>query len=932
MTPLPIDALNQALAGRYRIERPIGEGGMATVYLAEDVRHHRKVAIKLLKPHLAAVIGAERFLAEIRTTANLHHPHILQLHDSGETEGSVFYVMPYVAGESLRDRLTREQRLPIDEAIRIITEVADAVQHAHDQGVIHRDIKPENILLDGQHALVSDFGIALSTAASDASRMTAAGMSLGTPAYMSPEQAVGETNLDARSDVYSMGCVLHEMLVGSPPFRESTAQAILAKVLTERPSGITAQRDRVPAHVDAAVIKSLEKHPADRFASAHEFAAALRDPTFRHGPSASRRAWMRSWRGFAAGAGLVLGIAVVAWLTRRVAAPSGEAGTPGVPSATILIGGVENRTGDTAFDAILPELLTTTLEQSHAVSVFPRANVPQVLMRMQRPPDTRIDETIGREIAEREGLSAVVQQSITKLGSSYVLVVSLVRPDGQVMTSTQETLADVSELPARLDAVGQALRRALGESSAELAKASVPLEQVTSRSLEALRFYSQGTQRLYAGDVRTGIVLVTRATEIDTTFAMAHAVLGAAYTNLQDMEAAAGHLQMAARFAERAPAAERERILGNFAMTRRDYSAACPHFEVLTAERPGDASALGSLGWCSAWKLDFATAVSATEKAYAMAPSPRLRINRAMVAFLSGDLPKALENARAVRDEVPGLLHGWYVEGKTLMAQGQFDSAHQLYQRMVTQGGDLEIEGHLGLADVARTTGRMELARTELEAAHGLAAAKGNVSVSISSAMELAELALEQGRQDRFTTAMAMRSGWPSDPWLVYRIGRAFARGGNGAEAEAAIRAIDALSIGPSPQYDALRSLLQAEIALQASRAADAVTAAQAAVRSERSVVAFETLGRASLAAKQWTVAAGAFEQVVNRPQERCDSYDAPACYRVMEATYWLGRLKDEAGDKAGAAPLLRRFVTTWAGASGQPMLEDATRRLGSSP
>jgi serine/threonine-protein kinase len=927
--PSPIEALNEVLAGRYRIERPIGEGGMATVYLAEDVRHHRKVAIKLLKPHLAAVIGAERFLAEIRTTANLHHPHILQLHDSGETDGSVYYVMPYVAGESLRDRLNREQRLPIDEAIRIITEVADAVQNAHDHGVIHRDIKPENILLDGQHALVSDFGIALSTSSSDASRMTAVGMSLGTPAYMSPEQAIGETNLDPRSDVYSMGCVLHEMLVGSPPFRESTAQAVLAKVLTQRPSGITAQRNRVPPHVDAAVLKSLEKDPADRFASAREFAAALHDTTFTHGTNAAWK-WIKSGRGVAAALILVLLLAGVAWLARRGGTP-GSTSAKG-PAANVLIGGVENRTGDTAFDAIIPELLTTTLEQSHAVTVYPRANVAQVLMRMQRPPDTRIDETIGREIAAREGLSAVVLQSITRLGSSFVLLVSVVLPDGRVMTSSQETFSDLSELPAKMDAIGQALRRALGESSAELAKASLPLEQVTSRSLEAVRFYSQGTQRMLAGDVRTGIVLVTRATEIDTTFAMAHSVLGAAYTNLQDMEAAAEHLKIAARFAARAPAAERERILGNFGMSRRDFSGACPHFEVLTAERPNDYSAWGSLGWCSAWKLDFATAVSATEKAYQMAPSPRVRVNRAMVAFLSGDLTKALENARALREEVPGLLHGWYVEGKTLMAQGEFEAARQLYERMVTQGGDLEIEGHLGLADVARTTGRMDAARTELEAAHGLAAAKGNVSVSISSAMELAELALEQGRQDRFAAAMAMRSGWPSDPWLIYRIGRASARGGKGAEAEAAIRAIDSLSIGPSPQYDALRSLLRAEIALQGSKAPEAVTAAEAAVRYEPSVVAFETLGRANVAAKRSPEAARAYEQVVKRPQERCDSYDAPACYRVMEATYWLGRLKDEAGDKAGAAPLLQRFVTTWAGASGQPMLEDATRRLGSSP
>jgi tetratricopeptide (TPR) repeat protein len=480
-----------------------------------------------------------------------------------------------------------------------------------------------------------------------------------------------------------------------------------------------------------------------------------------------------------------------------------------------------------------------------------------------------------------------------------------------------------------MDAVGRALRKAFGESSAELARASVPLAEVTSQSLDAVRFYSQGRERLLAGDVRGAIVLLTRATEVDSGFAMAHAALGSAYTNIQDMVSAAEHLRIAARFAARAPAPEREMILGNFAMTRRDFGAACPHFEALVATRPRDVAAQASLGWCSAWKLDFATAVSATERAYELQPSPRTRINRAMVAFLSGDLQKGLDNARAVREQAPGMLDAWYVEGKVLMARGEFEAARQLYQRMLSQGGDLEVEGHAGLADVARSSGRLEEARTQLEAARNMAVVRGNGSMSTIAAAELAELALELGRRDRFRAAMATLTTWPSDPWLVYRVGRAWARAGRPEDAGAAIKAIDALAIGPSRQYDALKALLRAEVALTASKAEDAVAAAEEAVRFEPSVVAYETLARADIAAKRYADAARSYEQVVSRPQERCDSYDAPACYRAGEATYWLGRLKDEAGDKAGAAPLLRRFVTAWAGASGQPMYEDATRRLG---
>ncbi|MDZ4864109.1 MAG: serine/threonine-protein kinase, partial [Gemmatimonadota bacterium] len=267
--------LTQALADRYRVERELGQGGMATVYLAQDLKHDRQVAIKVLRPELAAVIGAERFLSEIKTTANLQHPHILPLFDSGAADSFLFYVMPFIEGEALRDRLTREKQLPIADAVRIASEVASALDYAHRHNVIHRDIKPENILLHDGRALVADFGIALAASKAGGSRMTETGMSLGTPTYMSPEQAMGEREITARSDVYALGCVTYEMLIGEPPFTGPTAQSIVAKVMTADPVGLIAQRKSVPPAVEDAVLTALAKLPADRFASAAEFAAAL---------------------------------------------------------------------------------------------------------------------------------------------------------------------------------------------------------------------------------------------------------------------------------------------------------------------------------------------------------------------------------------------------------------------------------------------------------------------------------------------------------------------------------------------------------------------------------------------------------------------------------------------------------------------------------
>ena len=269
--------LTSALADRYRIERELGAGGMATVYLAEDLKHRRKVALKVLRPELAAVIGAQRFLAEITTTANLQHPHILPLHDSGTVDGTVFYVMPFVEGESLRDRIGREKQLPIADAVRIARDVADALDYAHRHGVIHRDIKPDNILLHDGRALIADFGIALAASKAGGSRMTETGMSLGTPHYMSPEQAMGEHSLDGRTDVYALGCVVHEMIAGEPPFTGPTAQAIVAKVMAGEPAPLSASRKMVPAHIEDAVLTALQKIPADRFATAGAFASALED-------------------------------------------------------------------------------------------------------------------------------------------------------------------------------------------------------------------------------------------------------------------------------------------------------------------------------------------------------------------------------------------------------------------------------------------------------------------------------------------------------------------------------------------------------------------------------------------------------------------------------------------------------------------------------
>ncbi len=272
------DRLKSALADRYAIQEEIGAGGMATVYLAEDLKHHRRVAVKVLRPELAAIIGAERFLKEIEVTANLQHPHILPLHDSGEADGLLFYVIPYVAGGSLRDKLHAEGRLSLDDALGVARSVAGALDFAHKQGVIHRDVKPENILLHEGEAVVADFGIALAVQTVGGPRMTQAGFPLGTPHYMSPEQGSGDLEIGPATDIYALGCVVYECLVGAPPFTGLTAQSIISKRFTEDPPAIAEHRPDVPDAVGQAVARALARRPQDRFATSGDFVAALTSP------------------------------------------------------------------------------------------------------------------------------------------------------------------------------------------------------------------------------------------------------------------------------------------------------------------------------------------------------------------------------------------------------------------------------------------------------------------------------------------------------------------------------------------------------------------------------------------------------------------------------------------------------------------------------
>jgi eukaryotic-like serine/threonine-protein kinase len=521
--------LNDSLADRYRIEHPLGRGGMATVFLAEDLKHHRRVAIKVLDPEVAAAVGPERFLREIATVARLTHPHILPLHDSGVAAGLLFYVMPYVEGETLRDRIAREKQLPVDDALRIAREVADALGYAHAHGLVHRDVKPGNILLESGHAVLADFGIALGASSAGGEKLTATGIAVGTPAYMSPEQAAGGGALDGRSDLYSLGCVLYEMLAGQPPFTGPTAESLTHQHLNVKPRPVTELRPAVPACVAATLQRALAKTPADRFDLATRFAEALEvrepasvsttTPTF----AIARERHRLRWGALAAAALLAL-VAVGAWL--RWGPPGG--GASPAKKNWILVAEFDGPPEDSTLAVAARSLVSAALDQSEIVATVPRDQIQVALERAGKPLTTRVNADVAHELAYRSAVRAVLEGEIQRIGAGYSVVLRAVDAESlKVIVSERGTAATEDALIPTLGRMAERLRRDLGERRNALA-ATRPMTDIATPSLDAYRLWLQGECLRQAVDWDGAISLFREALRLDPGFASAWVGIGIA--------------------------------------------------------------------------------------------------------------------------------------------------------------------------------------------------------------------------------------------------------------------------------------------------------------------------------------------------------------------------------------------------------------------
>ena len=617
--------LELALGDEFSVVRELGGGGMSRVFLATEIALGRQVVIKVLTPELAAGVNRERFRREVQLAAGLQHPMIVPLLSAGEAEGLLWYTMPFVAGESLRERIQRGVMSGRD-ALPVLADVARALGAAHRKGIVHRDIKPGNILLHEQHAVVADFGVAkaLTAAVSTSTGLTTAGLAVGTPAYMSPEQAAGDATVDSRADIYALGCVAYEMLSGKPPFTDPSAARMLVAQVSQAPVPLH-QVAPVKAGLAAVVMRCLEKDPDLRWPTADSLADAFEQQRFASDPTplppepvmlprvatpsaapvvpsgatpASRK------RVLGGGAALAVAIAVA------IAITSGGDGPKSLDAfaapQTVIVADVENRTADSTLGDLLSEALRTELQQSRLVTVMTPGATVAALQRMQKPAESRLSATLAREIAVREGVPVVVSGRIQKVGNTYLLRAALLSPsDGAEESPVQETAASDDELIAAIGRLARRTREKLGESNTALT-ALPPMERVTTTSLDALRKYTEalrvGDGLHQDGNAEREIVLLEEAVRLDSTFAMAWRRLGVRllagkyeYPGARTGRATAA-LTRAYELRDRLSPVERGLTeAAYFTEVKRDGARAMAAYQAILIEQPANRIALNNL-------------------------------------------------------------------------------------------------------------------------------------------------------------------------------------------------------------------------------------------------------------------------------------------------------------------------------------------------
>jgi tetratricopeptide (TPR) repeat protein/tRNA A-37 threonylcarbamoyl transferase component Bud32 len=1042
--------LQQTLGTTYVLDRELGGGGMSRVFIADEKRLNRKVVIKVLSPELAAGVSGERFEREIQLAASLQQANIVPILAAGETEGLPFYTMPYVEGESLRSRLGKEGPLPISMVIGVLRDVAKALAYAHERAVVHRDIKPDNVLLSGGTAVVTDFGIAKAISAArtekEGATLTQLGTSIGTPAYMSPEQAAGDPSVDHRADIYSLGCMAYELLTGQSPFHGRTPARMLAAHMTETPPPISQLRPDTPAALEQLVMRCLEKDPAARPQTGRDLVQALDAITsgsiaampgaLLGGPGMLKRSLgiyaaamivvaivarasiialgLPDWVFPGAIAVMLLGLPVIlfTWYVnrtmRRLATltpqltPGGSPAQPSTmatlaikasphvtwrrawtggavalgafvvvvatfmilralgigPAGSLLAAGkladrerlivTEFQSPDTSLGTIVNEAVRTTLSQSKVVSIMPPAAIGAALQRMRRPPSARLDLALAREIAEREGVKAIVDGAIRSIGGGYVVSIRLVSADSaNELAAFQETANGPRELLETIDKLTRKLRGKIGESLREV-RGNPTLEQVTTPSLDALRKYAEAQRQIdLMGDPLKAIDLLREAVKIDTAFAMAWRKLGVALNNTgRPRPQIDSALVNAYHFRDRLT--ERERLLAEATYYHlgpgRDRRKAIDAYRAVLELDPNELAAANNLGNIYGGRRDFVRAESLYKRVIqAGRASQQPYANLIPVLFNQGKEQEAERLLAEMHERFPNVVSATMGRASFYYRRGQLDSMEALYKQVATGDNVIaKLNGLSGQIQLNMMRGRLNEAFRLVKEAKKLTVALGQPEIPIADSLQAAwidlmyfdDTARAVQRVERALASTNIRSlPFGNRPYLGLATFFAMARQPQRARVFFAMNDADMPDSNTRRIREPGRHSALGAIALGEGRPLDAVREFWHADTTydgpdgSCSICMMDDVGRAWRAAGVPDSAIFYWEKYLNTPYYGREGMDASQAALMHK---WLGELYEAKSDLPNAAKHYRMFVQRWEHADPelQPKVADVRRRL----
>ena len=1044
--------LENSLASAYTLERELGGGGMSRVFLAEERALGRKVVVKVLPPELSAGVNAERFGREIQLAAKLQQAQIVPVLSAGEVDGIPYYTMPFVEGESLRSKLARDGALPIAQVVNILRDVSRALAYAHDHGVVHRDIKPDNVLLSGGTAVVTDFGIAKAISAARTSTtdtaLTQLGTSIGTPAYISPEQAAGDPTVDHRADIYSLGCMAYELLGGQPPFAGRTPQRTLAAHLTEAPVAIETVRPDVPPALAALVMQCLEKDPVARPQTAADITAALDAETTGStsalrvaplsGPGAIRRALLLYAAAFvvvavvakaaviaiglpdwvfsgavilmAAGLPLMLATAYTHYTARRAAtrtpvltphgSPVGHGTVATIalkasphltwrrafrtgavalgtfitavvavmvlrvfgigPAASLLAAGtLDGRQpllvadfaagNDTSLSHLVTEAVRTDLGQSQAISIMPPASVAAALRRMQRPPVAAVDLPLAREIAQREGVKAIVTGGLTPLGSGYVVSIRLVAADsGNELAAYRKTVDAPSQLLEAIDDLTRKLRGRIGESLKSVRDAP-RLDQVTTSSLEALRKYAEANRAFdLQGDYLKAASILREAVAIDTSFAMAYRKLGVALSNSGMPRAQIDSaLTKAFQHSPRLPERERYLAVGTYYMSGpvSDRRQAAEAFEHVLSVDSMDPTALNNLANIYRGLRQFARAETLYHRLVASPQVPQVSFgNYVGTLFTEGKIVQAESAYHHWQRRLPSTSLSVGFPPLFMYARGQLDSAESYWRaRRDDPNLSTRVSAVANVSSFAVLRGRLHEAETLATQARAMSASmRGTPPNPLDEAVSKAAVLIwflgrgDEGVRtlDAALAATPLRT-LPLEQRPYYSVAQLYALAGRTDKARAVLAQYEAEVHDQRYRELEAPAIHQAlgEIALAEKRPLDAVREfwrADSVSDGPDGDCYFckdVLIARAYDAANQPDSAIAHFEKFVAAKYPGRLGVDNEFLASTQNR---LGQLYEEKGDTQRAASHYMAFIDLWKNADPelQPRVQDARRRL----